>query len=427
MGSKLHLCCPSMRECAPVYNFSHTLTGHGQCIFSYKRMPLGLRPSPTYLAFFLMVPKLLYSLLAFVALDLVPRAAALDFSASTWIWTDEVSGGNAPVGARAFRKDFVAPLGKTPVQADIILTADNSLTLYVNGIEVGTGGDYRFAERFCVPLCSCLNVFAVTAVNGATTPNPAGLIAAIQITYSDGTTSNIVTDTTWRYSISVPNGYEQLSFDDSSWSPAIGEGAYGVSPWGQIAIPSSPPVLSFTDAEWIWTNEVVNGVAPPGFRAFRRTYTPPPGQTPTSATIIITTDNAYTLYVNGVLVGSGNNFPVAQTYTVALAPAPEVVFAVYAENTLTVENPAGLLAAIEINTAECNCTAGVMFVTDGSWKSNTGTPAGFQLPGYDDSTWPAATVEGPYGMAPWGTITVSPSAGPATGLPGASASQATAA
>jgi hypothetical protein len=281
-----------------------------------------------------------------------------------------VSGGAAPLGARAFRKDFTPPLGKTPVQADILMTVDNGLTLYVNGGEVGTGGDFRFAERFCVPLRPCLNVFAVTGVN---TGGPAGLLAAIQITYSDGTTSTLVSDTTWRYSTSVPTGYEQLSYDANSWPTAIAEGAYGVAPWGQIAIPSDPPVLSLTNANWIWTNEVANGVTPPGARAFRRTYTPPAGQRATSATIIIVTDNAYTLYVNGVLVGSGTDFHVAQKYTIDLAPAPNVVFAVYAVNTATVNNPAGLLAAIEINSVgECNCTSGAYFMTDGGWKSNTG-------------------------------------------------------
>ncbi|KAF8191421.1 hypothetical protein K438DRAFT_1590860 [Mycena galopus ATCC 62051] len=370
----------------------------------------------------------IYSLLALVALQIVPGATALDFGASQWIWTNPA--GNAPVGTDAFRKDFVAPLGKTPVQADIIMTADNAFTLYVNGGEVGTGGDYRYAERFCVPLQPCLNVFAVTAINGATTPNPAGLLAAIQITYSDGTTSTIVSDTTWRASTTVPTGYEQLSYDDNSWKPAIAEGAYGVAPWGQVAIPSAPPVLSLTNANWIWTNEVVSGNAPPGARAFRRTYTPPTGQTATSATIIITADNEYTLYVNGNLVGSGSDFQIAQEYTVNLSPAPNVVFAVYAVNTLTVPNPAGLLVAIEINTAECNCTSGAYIISDASWKSNTGTPIGFQLPGYDDSTWPAATVEGAYGVAPWNTVTVTPVSGPINaiaGAPGASNATATAA
>ncbi|KAJ7043111.1 lectin [Mycena alexandri] len=362
-----------------------------------------------------MVSHLLYSVLALF----IASAAALDFGASKWIWTNEVSGGNAPVGARAFRKDFTAPLGKTPVQADIIITVDNSFSLYVNGAEVGGGGDFLKAERFCVPLHPCLNVFAVTAVNGATTPNPAGLLAAILVTYSDGTTSTIVSDTTWRYSISVPNGYEQLSFDDNSWAPSIAEGAYGVAPWGQISIPSAPPALSLTAANWIWTNEVVNGNAPPGPRAFRRTYTPPPGQTPTSATIIIVADNEYSLYVNGVLIGSGTDFHTAQTYNVNLSPASQVVIAVYAVNVDLVNNPAGLLAAVQINTTECNCVSGVLLVTDGGWKASTGTPIGFQLPGFDDSRWPAATVEGPYGLAPWGAVTVSPAAGPVNAIAGA--------
>ncbi|KAJ7611645.1 hypothetical protein FB45DRAFT_940574 [Roridomyces roridus] len=60
-----------------------------------------------------------------------------------------------------------------------------------------------------------------------------------------------------------------------------------------------------------------------------------------------------------------------------------------------------------------------MFVTDGGWKSNTGTPAGFQLPGYDDSTWPAATVEGVFGIAPWGNDVAVGGPGPATPISGA--------
>ncbi|KAJ7243386.1 hypothetical protein B0H12DRAFT_1236424 [Mycena haematopus] len=363
-----------------------------------------------------MVPQFIYSLLAFTALYLVPGVAALDFGASQWIWTDEISGGNAPIGSRAFRKDFAPPLGKTPVQANIIITVDNGLTLYVNGDQIGTGSDFRYAEAFCVALQPCLNVFAVTGVN---TGGPAGLLAAIQITYSDGSTSTIVSDTTWRASTTVPTGYEQLSFDDNSWTPAITQGAYGIAPWGQISIPSTsapPPVLSLTNANWIWTNEVVNGNAPPGSRAFRRIYTPPAGQTATAATIIIVADNAYTLYVNGVPIGTGTDFHVAQKYTVNLASAPNVLFAVQATNADIVNNPAGLLAAIEITTAECNCTSGALIVTDGSWKSSTGTPIGFELPGFNDSSWPAATVEGAYGVAPWGNVTITDVPGPISAI-----------
>ncbi|KAJ6500577.1 lectin [Mycena sanguinolenta] len=370
-----------------------------------------------------MVSQFIYTLLAFTALHLVPHVAALDFGAAQWIWTNEISGGNAPVGARAFRKDFTPPLGKTPVEANILITVDNGLTLYVNGGEIGTGDDFRYAELFCVALRPCLNVFAVTGVN---TGGPAGLLATIQITYSDGSTSTIASDTTWRASTTVPAGYEQLSFDATSWTPAIAQGGYGVSPWGQIAIPSTPPVLSLTNANWIWTNEVVNGNASPGSRAFRRIYTPPTGQTATSATIIMVADNGYTLYVNGVPVGAGTDWQAAQKYTVNLAPAPSVLFAVKATNGGTVNNPAGLLAAIEITTAECNCTSGAYLRSDASWKSSTSTPVGFELPGFDDSTWAAATVEGAYGMGPWGAVTVTDVPGPINAVAGGLAVNSTA-
>ncbi|KAJ7184334.1 lectin [Mycena filopes] len=363
-----------------------------------------------------MPPRLLTSFFVFSVLALVALATDLDFGASKWIWTNEVSGGNAPVGARAFRKTFTPPLGKTAVQADIIMTVDNGLTLYVNGGQVGTGGDFRFAERFCVPLRPCLNVFAVTGVNAG---GPAGLLATIQITYSDGSTSTIVSDTTWRYSINVPSGYEQLSFDDNSWAPAIAEGAYGVAPWGQIAIPSTTPALSLTNANWIWTNEVVNGNAPPGSRAFRRTYFPPTGQIVVSATIIVVADDSYLIYVNGVFVGSGSDFHTAQTYTVNIASAPNLVVAVRATNGGNVNNPAGLLVAVEI-VSQCNCTSGAYFISDGSWKSNTGTPDGWQLPGFDDSGWAAASIEGQYGVAPWGAVTVTPPGAPVSAIVGAS-------
>ncbi|KAJ7611617.1 lectin [Roridomyces roridus] len=356
--------------------------------------------------------------IAFAALALIPPISALDLQSSTWIWTNEVSGGEAPAGNRAFRKDFVAPLGKTPVQADILLTVDNIFTFYVNGIEAGSGRGYNIGHLFCVAMSPCLNVFAVNATNEGPGSSPAGLVAAIQITYSDGTTTNIVTDTTWLYSTTVPSGFEQLSFDDSSWKPAIGEGAFGISPWGPTAQVIDAPTLSIANASWIWTNEVVGGNAPSGNRAFRRTYTPPPGQTPTSATIIISADDAYSLYVNGVLVGSGNSWGTAQTYSIGLAPAANYVFAVFAQNQGTTPNPAGLIAAIQINIAQCDCAAPVLFVTDGEWTSNTGTPAGFQLPGFDDSTWPAATIEGPFGISPWGNISVG-GPGAANPIPGA--------
>ncbi|KAF7305159.1 hypothetical protein MKEN_01231100 [Mycena kentingensis (nom. inval.)] len=358
----------------------------------------------------LMVAK---ALLALLASSIVGYAAALDFVQSSWIWTNEVKtpGGDAPIGARAFRKSFTPPLGKNPVMANIILTVDNGFTLYVNGGQVGTGADFRFAERFCVALRPCLNVISVTGTNAG---GPAALLAAIEVVYDDGTTTPLVSDATWRYSLTVPNGYPSLSFDDNAWPLAIPQGKMPMGPWGAISVPSDPASLILTKSSWIWTNEVAGpgGNAPVGQRAFRRVYVPPTGTTPTKAKIIIACDNEYVLWVNGIRVGAGSSFTKADTYSIdinrGIIPSKnskDVVFAVAATNTA---GPAACIAAVEITSAECNCTSGAFLATDGSWKfypvpaGGLPVPIGFQSQDYDDSAWKGVTVQGPYGMPPWG-------------------------
>ncbi|KAJ6527656.1 hypothetical protein B0H19DRAFT_1083751 [Mycena capillaripes] len=83
---------------------------------------------------------------------------------------------------------------------------------------------------------------------------------------------------------------------------------------------------------------------------------------------------------------------VAQRYTVNFASAPtEVVIGVLA--TQTAAGAAGLVLAMELNmvpSGRANCTAGAFLLMDAGWKSTKGAiPAGFEQPGFDDSSWPA--------------------------------------
>lgn len=334
---------------------------------------------------------------------LAPRAQNLAFTNSKWIWTSTTVAG----AARAFRKDFTPPLGKSLIAADIIITADNRFTLYMNGEVLGSATGERFAHRFCADLLPSFNVFAVQA--STTAAANGAFIATILVTYSDGTTDTIISDSSWRSSNTVPVGFEQLSFDDTAWPAATTVGAYGAATWGAVAIPTNPSTVSLTGATWIWTDVVpASGTLPAGKRAFRKTFVPAPGQVPASADIIITVDNAYTLYVNGVEVGTGTTWRRAQHYHVNLAPAAELVLAVLATN--TEPSAAGVLVAMEVNMMEvgrANCTAGVFVQSDRSWKSTTGAiPTGWQLVGFDDSAWPAAAAEVVYPATKWGTVTV---------------------
>ncbi|KAF7353592.1 hypothetical protein MVEN_01043500 [Mycena venus] len=306
------------------------------------------------------------SLCAAATVATAPEPAAttaLTFVASEWIWTPTTTAG-AIVG---LRKDFTPPLGKALIAAEAIITASNRMQFYVNGDLIGSGTPPNrgaFASRFCIDLLPSFNVFAVNArTNGA----DGAMLAAIRVTYSDNTTDIIVSDATWRVKGLPPASFEQLSFDDTTWPAGTVVGAAGDAPWGPLFIASNPPVLALTRAQWVWTDVVpTTGLLPAGSRAFRRTFVPAPNQTPMTANILIAADNEYTLYVNGVQIGSAANAKVAQHYVVDFQPTTsEIVLAVLATNTGTATSRAGVIAFMEVNmvpTGRVGCTAGVLRV-----------------------------------------------------------------
>ncbi|KIK56134.1 hypothetical protein GYMLUDRAFT_248114 [Collybiopsis luxurians FD-317 M1] len=368
--------------------------------------------------------------------ELAERATpALSFSNSQWIWTTELVNppdGSAPVGSRAFRKIFVPPQGKTPAFITVAFTSDNAATLWVNGDEVVSEFAWFTAGSYCINLqnCGCAILLAIEATNAG---GPAGVIVDAVVSYTDGSTSSIVSDGSWRTTTGgVPDNFQSLSFDDSSWELAETEGKNGVAPWGTVQLAGSDP-QSLATAQWIWTNEPApGGNYPAGARAFRYTLTLPAGHTSGTATVMITTDNEYSLYINGAFIGTGTDFHTAQKY-VANVQGPNIVFAVYAVNTDTVPNPAGVLASIQVTSAndftycgQCNSTSYAVTVND--WKAFPGAvPSGFEQPGFDDSAWPQAAMEGQNGASglPWPTVTppttVTTGGSPLPGAPAGSA------
>lgn len=170
---------------------------------------------------------------------------ALDFSNCNWIWTNELPspGGFVPPGPRAFRRRIPTPDKLTPVHARILITCDNTYILFVNGIKVGTGNDFQTAQEYCVSLHP--NCWTVIAVYGANTnppsPNPAGLLAKVQVTFNNGSTQTIVSDSSWKAlnNANIPADFNRLSFDDGFWPTAVTEGVNGNAPWGVVSVPSS--------------------------------------------------------------------------------------------------------------------------------------------------------------------------------------------
>jgi putative heme-binding domain-containing protein len=162
-----------------------------------------------------------------------------------------------------------------------------------------------------------------------------------------------------------------------AWSTANGQ---PLSPAG--AIP-----------DWIWLSQ-----AKPNQNAFFRKHFESPANV-TSAKLVATCDNQFTLYIDGKEVASGIGWesPVQKDVSalfVSAKPAKHVI-AVRGRNT---EGAAGLLARI---TFESKGAKPVVLVTDSTWKAAEKGGRDWQSVAFDDASWKPATAIGKLGTAPW--------------------------
>ncbi|KAF7299964.1 hypothetical protein HMN09_01004300 [Mycena chlorophos] len=167
-----------------------------------------------------------------------------------------------------------------------------------------------------------------------------------------------------------------------------------------------------TQAQWIWAPESnLTSTAPPGTIGFFRTFTSPAGKTASAASIAITADNNFTLWVNGHVVGA--TFPGIPAVDDAWKDGQALIASLNATtNTLTAiavnfadnstvggVTPAGFLAFVRVFYTDGSTTT---FTTDTSWKTTTTLPSDWPLPA-DTSAFSTAEVSFPYGEGPWGT------------------------
>jgi putative heme-binding domain-containing protein len=150
---------------------------------------------------------------------------------------------------------------------------------------------------------------------------------------------------------------------------------------------------------WIWYDEVPpHADAPAETRCFRRVFhinrdVPRPVD---EATLDITADNSFTVWVNGALVGSGNDWKVVRRFDVSK-------LLVHGRNVIAVEahndgGPGGLLVRLAYLP---NGMSKMALVSDRAWRASTSAPAGWQKSAFDDSRWSRARELAPLGGGPW--------------------------
>ncbi len=182
---------------------------------------------------------------------------------------------------------------------------------------------------------------------------------------------------------------------------------------GQAAAsaPSEPgkepvgPLPPLERASWIWSapsDEITQ---------FRTMFTL--DEAPTAASILITADNGYELYINGAAVGydigaEGDVWSSVERYDITsrLARGKNVV----GVRGTDLGGIRGLVAAVRI---ESKSRRPLEIVTDAAWHvAPNGDPVNYSHPEFvEGPEWTRATVLGPMGMAPWGKLAYSGSAG----------------
>jgi hypothetical protein len=149
---------------------------------------------------------------------------------AAWIWYPEGNPAvDAPAAGRNFERTFVLPAGKPVKHARLRISADDQFCVQVNGTVAGGGEDWHVPQEFDGIgglLREGTNVLFISATNApAAGANPAGLIAALEIQFADGPTTQIVSDTAWRCA---------ASDHTATWTNAIIAAHYGEGPWGDF-------------------------------------------------------------------------------------------------------------------------------------------------------------------------------------------------
>ena len=154
-------------------------------------------------------------------------------------------------------------------------------------------------------------------------------------------------------------------------------------------------------AQWIWFPEGNPAAdAPVGRRYFRRTFALPSGRSVVSARAAIKADNEYVLLVNGIRVGTDDDFRRTGHYDVTAAlHGAAVTITIEAVNGGTAPNPAGLIAALRIEFVQGQP---LDIITDAHWQTAQTAAPGWETAEFDASGWVPALSLGTYGIAPWG-------------------------
>jgi hypothetical protein len=181
-----------------------------------------------------------------------------------------------------------------------------------------------------------------------------------------------------------------------------------VDAFGQILTPmyygvAFDPAGRRMDAEWIWYEEIEldRRILPkPGTRFLRKVFSLDHVLPLTAAQVLITADEAFTLYFNGSKISEGKDWRNVHRQEVPIElMAKENVIAVGGFNGGVIPNPAGLLFALRLQYAD---ETRQFVYSDQSWTTSDTLLNAWTELSYDDSSWKPPWSSGTFEKSYWG-------------------------
>lgn len=160
-----------------------------------------------------------------------------DLRQASWLWYPEGNAAaDAPIETRYFRRQIVLPDDQRVTKAWCLFAGDDSVTFYVNGHALGTGNGHPalVGADLVSRLKTGANELAVSNTNGnpAVKPNPGGWIGVVRVEFDRGDPLLFYSDSNWKCSRTVKDGWQTGSFSGADWVNAMQLGKAGIAPWG---------------------------------------------------------------------------------------------------------------------------------------------------------------------------------------------------
>lgn len=223
------------------------------------------------------------------------------YGVGSWIWAEQ----NHPNQTCRLWRAFEIPKATKIISAQLQVTADDSYRIFLDGKELGIGQDWRVLNNYNV--ASYLTPGRhVLAVEGHSVTSLGGVLLGFRVEFANHRMLEIGSDSRWRTAPNTDANWLRQKQAPVSWPTARVVAPFEHYPW------QKKPVVSGI-GPWIWGATVQNQQTCRFWKRFRI----PRMRKIRQATLMITADNSYRVFLDGQELGRGAEWRDLSEYNIS--------------------------------------------------------------------------------------------------------------